>query len=318
MKKWLYLQVEIIKTVNGNTPHIVQYQGSKRILAPQILRFIPQKFGRLVEPFAGMAAITIAVAKQERADCYLVNDLNKPLVGILQSAIENPHELIDAYSRIWQEQFAYPGGSLEHYYKIREDFNKGQQIPANMLYLLARCVKGSVRYGNNGQFNQSPDKRRNGTSPQTLKANVMAISYYLKGKTCFMSNDYREVLDMVKKGDVVYMDPPYQGVSNVRDSRYFSGIDFDDFVDAVDALAKKGVDFLISYDGKCGDKQYGEDLPIELGLKKVLLKAGLSSQSLLLGKKEITYEALYVSKGLQQHITPLLEQQYSLFDAMAV
>ena len=146
----------------------------------------------------------------------------------------------------------------------------------------------------------------------------MAISYYLKGKTCFMSNDYREVLDMVKKGDVVYMDPPYQGVSNVRDSRYFSGIDFDDFVDAVDALAKKEVDFLISYDGKCGDKQYGEDLPIELGLKKVLLKAGLSSQSLLLGKKEITYEALYVSKGLQQHITPLLEQQYSLFDAMAV
>lgn len=52
--------------MNGTTPHIVQYQGSKRILAPQILQYMPQKFNRLVEPFAGMAAITIAVAQKQR------------------------------------------------------------------------------------------------------------------------------------------------------------------------------------------------------------------------------------------------------------
>lgn len=304
--------------MNGNVPHIVQYQGSKRVLAPQILRFVPSNFNRLMEPFAGMAAITIAVAKQNRADNYLVNDLNSPLVEILKSAIETPNELISQYSKVWNEQFSYPNGSVEHFYKVREDFNNGQQTPANMLYLLARCVKGSVRYGNNGQFNQSPDKRRNGTSPKTLKSNVMAISYYLKGRTRFMSKDYREVLDEARVGDVVYMDPPYQGVSNVRDSRYYSGIEFYDFVEAVDNLNRRGIDFLISYDGKRGDKQYGEDLPEELGLQKVLLDAGLSSQSMLLGKKEITYEALYVSKGLQQRFVPLQEQQYSLFDAMAV
>ena len=302
----------------GNVPHIVQYQGSKRILAPQILRFIPMKFNRLVEPFAGMAAITIAVAKQERANHYLVNDLNAPLVAVLESAIETPNELFSEYSKVWNEQFTYSGGSVEHFYKVRNDFNNGQQTAANMLYLLARCVKGSVRYGSNGQFNQSPDKRRYGTAPQTLKTNLMAISYYLKGKTRFMSKDYREVLDETKAGDVVYMDPPYQGVSNVRDSRYYSGIGFYDFVEAVDSLNRRRINFLISYDGKCGDKQYGEDLPEELGLQKVLLNAGLSSQSILLGKKEITYEALYVSKGLQQHFVPLQEQQYSLFEAMAV
>jgi DNA adenine methylase len=288
------------------------------MLAPQILRYIPMKFNRLVEPFAGMAAITIAVAKQDRANNYVVNDLNEPLVGVLKSAIEAPNELISDYSKVWQEQFSFFGGSVEHFYKVREDFNSGHRTPANMLYLLARCVKGSVRYGSNGQFNQSPDKRRNGTSPQTLKSNVMAISYYLKGKTSFMSKDYREVLDEVRAGDVIYMDPPYQGVSNVRDSRYYSGIEFADFVKAVDALNRRGIDFLISYDGKCGDKQYGEDLPEELGLQKVLLNAGLSSQSILLGKKEVTYEALYVSKGLQKQLAPLQEQQYSLFEAMAV
>lgn len=304
--------------MNGSVPHIVQYQGSKRILAPQILRYIPLKFKRLIEPFAGMAAITIAVAQQGRANHYLVNDLNAPLVAVLESAIETPNELFSEYSKVWNEQFAYPGGSVEHFYKVRNDFNDGQQTAANMLYLLARCVKGSVRYGSNGQFNQSPDKRRYGTAPQTLRANIMKISYYLKGKTSFMSKDYREVIGQARPDDVIYMDPPYQGVSNVRDSRYYSGLDFRDFVEALDNLNRHGIDFIVSYDGKCGDKQYGEDLPKELGLQKVLLNAGLSSQSILLGKKEITYEALYVSKGLQRHFVPLQEQQYTLFEAMAV
>jgi DNA adenine methylase len=252
-------------------------------------------------------------------DDFVINDLNKPLMEILRSAIETPQELINSYTKVWSEQFVYEEGSIAHFYKIREDFNKGNQSPANMLYLLARCVKGSVRYGSNGFFNQSPDKRRNGTSPTTLKPNVEEISYYLKGRTKFCSQDYREVLKEARQGDVVYMDPPYQGVSNVRDCRYLSGIDFSDFVDAIEDLNHRGVDFLISYDGRCGDKQYGEDLPKELGLQRVLLNAGFSSQSILLGKKEITYESLYISKGLQKVIScPLKGFQYSLFETMTI
>ena len=298
--------------MNGVAPHIVQYQGSKRMLAPQILRYMPRRFERLVEPFAGMAAITIAVARQERAEKYVINDLNKPLVGVLQSAIETPTKLVSDYTNVWNDQFSYEQGCVEHFYKVRSDFNNGNQSPANMLYLLARCVKGSVRYGSNGLFNQSPDKRRNGTSPKTLKLNVDAISYYLKGRTDFLSLDYREVLEMTRPGDIVYMDPPYQGVSNVRDNRYYSGIEFGEFVKAIDRLNSRGVDFLISYDGKCGDKQYGEDLPDELGLQKIMLRAGLSSQSILLGKKEVTYEALYVSRGLQQDRNSAKSSSHSL------
>lgn len=305
--------------MNSSVPHIVQYQGSKRILAPQILRHMPQHFERMIEPFCGMAAITIAASRQERANHYLLNDLNKPLVEILRSAIETPAQLFADYSAVWNAQFNYEQGCVEHFYKVRNDFNHGNQSPANMLYLLARCVKGSVRYGSNGQFNQSPDKRRNGTSPKTLKQNIDAISYYLKGKTEFTAIDYREVLETAKPGDIVYMDPPYQGVSNVRDNRYFSGIEFYDFVESIDHLNRRGIDFLISYDGRCGDKLYGKDLPDELGLSKIMLKAGLSSQSTLLGKKETTYEALYVSPGLQKFIPkPEPVVQYSLFDEVAV
>ena len=73
-----------------NAPHIVQYQGSKRILAPQILRYFPLRFKRLIEPFAGMIAITIAVAQQKRTSNYVVNDINKPLIALLTEAIQNP------------------------------------------------------------------------------------------------------------------------------------------------------------------------------------------------------------------------------------
>lgn len=299
--------------MNGTIPHIVQYQGSKRNLAPQILQYIPNKFNRLIEPFAGMAAITIAVSKQKRAEHYLLNDLNEPIVNLLKEAITNPQRLIEDYTRVWSEQSTYQGGSIEHYYKLREDFNNGNQCAANMLYLLARCVKGSVRYSSTGQFNQSPDKRRMGTSPKNLARNVFFISNFLKGKTDFSSVDYREVTKNAKPGDVVYMDPPYQGVCSSRDSRYFSGIEFNDFVECIEDLNRRDIDFVISYDGTCGNKKYGNDLPEELGLKKIMLTAGLSSQSLLLGKKETTIEALYLSHNLRNKIAPVAQDKL-LFD----
>ncbi len=283
--------------MKGRTPHIVQYQGSKRMLAQKIIQFMPARFSRLIEPFAGMAAISIAAAYEHRTNNFHLNDLNKPLVRMLQAAVEHPQELIEAYSRLWKEQFAYGDGHAQHFYAVREKFNNGEETPENMLYLLARCVKGAVRYGKDGKFNQSPDKRRHGTNPKTLASNVLAISSLMKGKTSFSALDYRDILEMARPGDLVYMDPPYQGVS-MRDKRYLAGIPFDEFACSVELLDRKGVDYLISYDGACGGKQYGKELPSGLHCKKVMLNAGLSSQALLLGKKSVTLEALYVSSSL--------------------
>jgi len=283
--------------MNGKMPHIVQYQGSKRKLAAQILQYMPQKFSRLIEPFAGMAAITIAAASENMAEHYIINDLNAPLSGILREAVENPGKIIEEYRHIWNGQFSHKD-HIQHFYEVRDSFNNESESPAKLLYLLARCVKGSVRYGKNGKFNQSPDKRRHGTNPDNIASNIYAISALLKGKSSFFSADYREILNKALPGDVVYMDPPYQGVSGEGDSRYLKGISFEEFAESLEILNKKGADYIISYDGSCGDRHYGKDLPESLGCKKIMLKAGLSAQSLLLGSKNITMEALYISKGL--------------------
>jgi DNA adenine methylase len=294
--------------VNGKVPHIVQYQGSKRILAPQILQYMPQKFDRLIEPFSGMAAITIASAAEKRAREYIVNDLNLPIVKLLECAIQTPDELIRQYSDIWHEQFCYSTNHVDHFYHIRDRYNSGEHSPEIMLYLLARCVKGAVRYGRNGKFNQSPDKRRNGTNPKNIASNVRQISCLLKGRVVFSAIDYKEILGMAQPGDLVYMDPPYQGVSNVRDHRYCAGVEFDEFAQAVTILNKKGVDYIISYDGTCGEKAYGKDLPASLNCAKVMLNAGLSSQATLLGRRNVTFEALYLSEGLSHMIGDVPEQ----------
>jgi DNA adenine methylase len=288
--------------MNGKVPHIVQYQGSKRLLAPQILSFMPQGFNRLIEPFAGMAAVSVAAAQKYKADTFVINDINESIVQILQMAIEKPDDLIEQYTAIWNEQFQSAGDHIQHFYHIREQFNAGKCNAPNMLYLLARCVKGAVRYGKNGKFNQSPDKRRHGTNPKNMADNIYSISKLLKDKVTFSSLDYRKIIDMARLGVLVYMDPPYQGVSNTRDNRYFAGVNFQEFSESLSILKQKGIDFLVSYDGECGGKVYGEELPIELGCTKMMLNAGISTQATLLGKKHITFESLYVSESLREKI----------------
>ena len=208
--------------------------------------------------------------------------------------MEEPNEIANAYTDIWNEQH---DNSVEHFYQARERFNKTNN-PKLFLYLLARCVKGAVRYNSEGFFNQSPDKRRRGTQPEKMRKNIEGVSRLLKGKCIFTYLDYKDVLAEVRNSDFVYIDPPYQGVCGNRDSRYYSGINFDDFVVAIKELNRKEIMFAISYDGKRGNKTFGREFPEELGLKKIEIEVGRSSQATLLGRQEITVESLYLSSNL--------------------
>ncbi|MFZ1082462.1 MAG: DNA adenine methylase [Candidatus Kryptoniota bacterium] len=275
-------------------PHPIQYQGSKRILAPTILKYLPDKFTRLVEPFAGTAAISLASAARARANTYWINDFNKPLAELLGLIVNHPSEIADYYQKIWNQQNADP---IEHYYRVREDFNRTKD-PRQFLYLLARCAKGAVRYNTDGLFNQSPDNRRRGTRPESMRENIRGVSSLLKGKSVISSFDYKDVLANVNEDDVVYMDPPYQGVCGDRDSRYFAGISHEEFIAALSELNEREIRYAVSYDGRTGTKKFGNRLPDLLELTLIELEAGRSSQATLLGRDDITVESLYLSPRL--------------------
>ena len=279
-------------------PHPIPYQGSKRNLADQILRYFPNEFYRLIEPFAGSAAISVASAFYYKAHKFIINDVNQPLIALWDEIINHPTQIIKKYYDIWNGQI---GNEEEYYYHIRTKFNETKQSEY-LLFLLAKCVKAAVRYNTLGEFNQSPDKRRLGRNPQMMREDILRVSYLLKNKVELYSTDYSDILDKATEYDLIYMDPPYQGTGMNGGFNYAGNIDFDNFIISLYCLNKKNVPFILSFDGRTENKTYGRPLPDELNLKKIEINAGRSTQATLLNRKEYTYEAIYLSPSLLQKI----------------
>ena len=275
-------------------PHPFPYQGSKRAIAKDILSHFPSDVECLIEPFCGASAISIAATAYGLSETILLNDLNKPLMDLWLEIIEKPNQLVDKYEQLWLEQ---QSNRKDYFFRIREEFNMTHQ-PHHLLYLLARIVKGAVRYSSEGFFNQSPDNRRFGMKPNTMRKNIMSVSQLLADKTALSSVDFMKVANQAGDKDLVYMDPPYQGTSFTRDHRYFNGLVYDDFVDALLEMNKKDIAYIISYDGMTGEKTYGKSLPNCLSLKHLHIHAGRSSQATLLGSNDETIESLYLSQAL--------------------
>jgi DNA adenine methylase len=283
------------------TPHPIPYQGSKRILAPAILSFVPaSRFERLIEPFAGSAAVTLAAAQERLFQKYVIGDLLKPLTDIWLEVLTQPSKLSGAYSELWRSQARDPA---KRFNEIRAEFNEDHD-PAKLLFLLARCVKNAVRFSTTGQFNQSPDRRRRGVHPGTMAQEIHAANRLLKGKCKVVCADFREVVRSASRDDLVYMDPPYQGISDGRDRRYIKGVQRGEMITMLEDLNDRGVEYILSYDGYCGEKCYGEPLPARLGVHRILLEVGRSSQATLNGRDHVTGESIYLSPGLSSPAVP--------------
>ena len=282
------------KAQNINLPHPFPYQGSKRGIAEYILPYFPSDVQHLLEPFCGAGAISIAAAAHDLARHFALNDLNKPLMGLWAEILERPEALCAQYEKQWHEQLA---DRKAYFFEVREQFNASHD-PGQLLYLLARIVKGSVRYSSDGRFNQSADNRRSGMRPDTMRQNIFGVSALLSEKTAISAVDFRQAIEVAKETDLIYMDPPYQGTSFTRDHRYFNGLSYDEFVEALALMNNKNLSYIISYDGATGEKTYGKPLPRSLDLQHLYIRAGRSSQATLLGNNHQTIESLYLSAPL--------------------
>ncbi|MBN2593559.1 MAG: DNA adenine methylase, partial [Sedimentisphaerales bacterium] len=87
-----------------NVPQPIPYQGSKRRLATKILPHFPKDSSRIVEPFAGSAAITIAAATRRLASKFWINDAHRPLIALWREIIERPDVISLAYAKLWNSQ----------------------------------------------------------------------------------------------------------------------------------------------------------------------------------------------------------------------
>ena len=85
-------------------PHPFPYQGSKRQLASQIVACIPRETSRLIEPFVGSGAVTLATAYLRRSCHFVIGDIHEPLIRLWESIIYDPDRLADQYEKLWRRQ----------------------------------------------------------------------------------------------------------------------------------------------------------------------------------------------------------------------
>lgn len=275
-------------------PHAIPYQGSKRSLAPLIGPYIPTDVKRFYEPFAGSAAMTIYAAHHRLADRFIIADSLGHIIRLWETIVDHPHEVITQYRDLWEGQ---KPGDLAYFNTVRERYNEGGD-PVALLYLICRCVKNAVRFNAKGKFTQSVDKRRLGMRPDKMAGSVNAISHLLRGRTEFRTGDWLTTTADANPCDFIYMDPPYVGTSVGPDKRYHAQLTQDAVASGLESMLDRRLRFALSYDGMTGDKTYGPPLPSELGLTRLLLHAGTSSQATLSGQRAETIESLYLSPGL--------------------
>ena len=224
----------------------LQWVGGKRGLIPQYEKLFPQKFNRYIEPFLGGGAIFFHL----KATQAVLNDSNPELISAYEAIRDNPLQVVELLELLKARH------SIELYNSIRNldrdlerfsQFNKNE-VAARMIYLNQTCFNGVYRVNKHGQFNVPI-----GSSLNRLicdKPTLLKASEALK-KTDIHCIDFDKVLIQAKKGDFVYLDPPYFPISQYSDfTRYtkekFHQADQVRLKESFDYLHKKGCKVMLS------------------------------------------------------------------------
>lgn len=267
----------------------------------------------LYEPFAGSAALTIAASSRSVARSYVIGDSLAPLVSIWDQILGDPIGLARRYESVWEGQLSE--GGREHFNRVRTEFNDEPEA-ARLLYLLARCVKNAPRFSRSG-FSQSADHRRKGMHPRKMVGELLGAHNLLKGRTTTFVGDAEDCVREAGPMDLVYMDPPWQGTTEGVDKRYHQGFGRVRLETLLAALNAREIPWMLSYDGRSGERTYGTPLSSALWGTRLDLHAGRSSQATLVGRVEETVESLYISASLSNldaPVSPLVQEELALVE----
>ncbi len=189
----------------------VKCQGIKTKLVKFILSNIYWSGkGRWIEPFLGSGVVLFNL-QPERA---LINDINPHIINLYKMIYEGSLSPEEVGRYLTAEGKRLLSNGEEHYYFIRERFNKNGD-PLDFIFLNRSCFNGVMRFNSKGQFNVPFCRKLDRFRPayvtkivnQTLK-----IKKIMRNKDWeFHSEDWRKCLEGVSKDDFVYLDPPYVG-----------------------------------------------------------------------------------------------------------
>ena len=223
------------------------WAGGKRRLLKDILANLPKTWGTYIEPFIGGAAVFLALQEKYPGPA-IINDFNPEIVNTYKVLRDNPTELIYMLKEL--EDFR----GKEDFIDIRN--MKGLSDPISRAARFMYITK--LSFGSLYKENEAGDVKSSYGGDTMLKKRLMSIrdaynikeiSSALQGVKITEGDFFKVTLSNVKKGDFVYLDPPYIPVGGSEWDYTSSGFDISmqkKVVELMDYINDIGAYFLVS------------------------------------------------------------------------
>jgi DNA adenine methylase len=199
---------------------LLRWAGGKSLLLQRLEPFLPEDIGRRVyrEPFLGAASLFLHVAPNRA----VISDLNRHLIDCYRSVRDNPRA-------VWRNMRGhFQRDSSDYYYRVRNIYNQSRRShaqAARFIYLNRTCFNGIFRVNQSGQFNVPYAYKNLPAFPRL--AELISVGQAL-AKAQIRSETFVTALDAAKRGDFIYLDPPYPPLNGTS---YFTHYTMDRFND---------------------------------------------------------------------------------------
>lgn len=266
------------RLIYGDIVPIFRWAGSKRKSLSSLTGFWNENFERYIEPFVGSACLFLKLKPR----AAVLADLNSSLIDTYETIRDRPREVGEAL-------YAIPRDS-ETYYKVRRSYRTSAtpiDRAAQFVYLNRNCFNGIFRTNLQGDFNV-PFGADQGQYPRLCDFHTTAD---LLKKAILLRGDFGATLRHLRKGDFVYLDPPF-AATGVRTfveygKRSFAEVDIDRLSRHLDRIDSKGASFLVSY----ADCTRARDIAKNWNSKAIEVRrhiAGFTSKRKMAGELLIT------------------------------
>lgn len=222
---------------------VLKWAGGKTQLLGQILPLLPDHVETYYEPFLGGAAVFFELAAQDRFEKAVLADKNQELVAVYRAIKDDVEKLIIQLLPLKERH------SEAFYYEVRASIPRNRFArAARFIYLNKTGYNGLYRVNSKGAFNVPFGRYKN---PAICDAANLRASALLLQKAEILHLDFEEVCRKARKGDAVYLDPPYLPVSKTSNfTSYqadgFSMLEHERLGQVFQHLAKRGVQAVLS------------------------------------------------------------------------
>lgn len=190
---------------------VLKWAGGKTQMLNEIIPRLPKEYNQYIEPFIGGGALYFNLGSSKS----IIADSNPELINLYKQLAEDCDKVIEALQEYQNTE--------EMFYEVRgKDWLECSPIEAaaRMIYLNRTCFNGLYRLNKKGKFNTPFGKYKN---PNICnKDKLYAASKLLKSST-IVCDDYLKVLGKyAKKGDFIFLDPPYMPISDYSDFKRYT------------------------------------------------------------------------------------------------